>query len=375
MLKVLGYSSFVSVYGPGRIIKKKFESFCDCQLLWFLTEDSRALNQHFRLIPDIDMVIGWDQLTLRSADTAQWEDLSHLKRQLVREKFLNTHLNSSPYFLPFDWSPIGFIYYRDDDKSVKSLKLLPQLKGRISFPEPRSSSLGLQFYYWIYEVMEGDKRQIADFLKRLKEKVYGPVFSWSLAYGLFQKGKTDMGLSYLSSLIYHESENFMEGKNIGGKKHWREQQKASTKTYGEEEARKLVFKKEAKGGQQASRKETYGEESQEKHSEKHSSQKHSEKNRRQRFFFAQFQEGHPLQMEFISIAKTSKNKQTALQLAEFLLSQEIQAVILNQHYMFPVSKATTEEKWPKPPLLPATRINEFMEDKKALLKLWEAIMH
>ena len=61
-------------------------------------------------------------------------------------------------------------------------------------------------YYWIYEVFKGDEKQIADFLKKLKNKIYGPVFSWSLAYGFFQKGQTDMSLSYLSSLLYHQKE-------------------------------------------------------------------------------------------------------------------------------------------------------------------------
>ena len=66
-VKVLTYSSFAGVYGPGRMIKTQFESLCECKVLWFLAEDSTALLQRFTLLSDIDVVIGWDQITLKSA--------------------------------------------------------------------------------------------------------------------------------------------------------------------------------------------------------------------------------------------------------------------------------------------------------------------
>ena len=209
-LKVLTYSSFTGVYGPGRIIKARFESFCDCELQWFLAEDSTALLQRFALIPEMDVVIGWDQITLQSAQGKAWEDLSFLKNSFVKAKtaqgFNSEFFFKNPYFLPLDWSPIGFLH-KGKNSNIKSLKSLYEIKGKISFPEPRTSTLGLQFYYWIYEVFEGDQKQMSDFFAQLKNKIYGPVFSWSMAYGFFQKGQTDMSLSYLSSLLYHQKES------------------------------------------------------------------------------------------------------------------------------------------------------------------------
>lgn len=309
-LKVLTYSSFAGVYGPGRIIKKQFEAFCDCKVQWFLAEDSTALWQRFVLIPEVDVVIGWDQITLQSAGTLNWEDLSKLKNNLLKKSSSQLKPDESffqnPYFLPLDWSPIGFIR-RENKQSLFSLKTLYKISGKLSFPEPRTSSLGLQFYYWIYELFEGDQKEIESFLKKLKAKVYGPVFSWSLAYGFFQKGQSDRGLSYLSSLIYHQTEE-------------------PNKTY----------------------------------------------------LFSPFKEGHPYQVEFLSISKTSENKQLALKFAEFLFSKDIQNLIMNTNYMFPVSQEIPSHSLlnlKSLKLISYKRLNEFIKKKKVLLQLWEQSLY
>ena len=208
-LRVLTYSSFAGLYGPGKDIKTQFELFCECEIQWFLAEDSTALLQRLFIIPKIDLVLGWDQITLKAGQKEMWENLSLFKEDLLAKNKnldLESAFFSNPYFLPIDWAPIGFLYKKPGFSSLKSLRSLPEIKGQVSFPEPRTSSLGLQWYYWIYEVFEGELGPISDFLKRLKKKVYGPFFSWSMAYGLFQKDKTNMSLSYLSSLLYHQEE-------------------------------------------------------------------------------------------------------------------------------------------------------------------------
>ena len=305
-LKVLTYSSFAGVYGPGRIIKEQFKSFCDCELLWFLAEDSTTLLQRFTLVPDIDVVIGWDQITLISAEDEQWEDLSFLEKEFVKtgkqKSFNQAVFFQNSYFFPLDWAPVGFIY-KNKNASVTSLKFLYEMEGKISFPEPRSSTLGLQFYYWIYETFGGDQEQIANFLKKLKNKIYGPVFSWSMAYGFFQKGQTDMSLSYLSSLLYHQKEQAQES-----------------------------------------------------------------------YFFAYFEEGHPYQLEYVSVSKESKNKDLAIDFVRFLLSKDIQKQILDKHYMFPVSNELADHKllsFKQIKLISYKKLDEFIEKKKQLLKLWE----
>ena len=301
-LKILTYSSFAGMYGPGQAIQSEFEKICNCQLQWFLVEDSTTLLQRFLFLPKIDMVIGWDQITWPVDHKDLWEDLSALKKFLsIKNPFLK-----NSFFIPLDWSPIGFIYKQTEYK-VSFLKSLTNFKAKISFPEPRASTLGLQFYYWIYEVFNGDKDSISQFLKKLKTRVYGPVFSWSLAYGFFKQGQTQMALSYLSSLLYHQKE---------------------------------------------------------------------EPN--QSYFFAEFKEGHPYQLEFFSVSKKSKNKNLSLKFAEFLLSKKAQEIILKKHYMFPVSKQLSLDlPFPikKPKLLSYKKLEEFIKNKQNLLELWEENLH
>ena len=308
VLRILSYSSFFGVHGPGRVIKQKFESVCECKLIWFSAEDSSSLFKNFSLIPDIDLVIGWDQITLQNAGLANdWQNLKSFQPLVEKPSLITEDLFlKNPYFLPFNWSPVGFIY-KEGTKPVTALKSLYNIEGKITFPEPSSSSLGLEFYYWIYELFKGDKQKIKNFLSRLKNKVYGPVFSWSLAYGFFQKQKSSLGLSYLSSLIYHE-----KNPNLG------------------------------------------------------------------KYFFATFKEGHPYQIEFLSLARDSKNKDLAFYFIRFLLSAEIQKIIKNKHYMFPLTQELSfhyllNNKDLK--FISYKRREGFINQKKELLKLWKQSLY
>lgn len=204
-LKILTYSSFVGLYGPGRFLQKEFEKKYDCKIEWFVVEDSTTLRQRLAILSSMDLVIGLDQISVQGISQNQWKNIAPLKK-LLKKDIANLHLKTkSSFFIPIDWAPIGFLSKKSHPQ-IYRLKDLHQANKKISFPEPRTSTLGLQFYYWIYEVFQKDVTAIKSFLKQIKPIVYGPVFSWSLAYGYFQKGRVGMGLSYLSSLNYHLKE-------------------------------------------------------------------------------------------------------------------------------------------------------------------------
>ena len=203
VLRILTYSSFVSLYGPGRRIQKEFEKVCSCRLEWVVAEDSTGLIQRLALPLKVDLVIGLDQLSLPKTDPLRWEKLSLPQELFVPEvrEFLD-----SP-FIPINWAAIGWIYRRDDIPPPTRLLDMPDLQGKLSFPDPHSSTLGQQWYYWIYNHFRGQREEIKNFLQKLKPKIHGRISSWSLAYGFFQKGHSQMSLSYLTSLAYHENEN------------------------------------------------------------------------------------------------------------------------------------------------------------------------
>jgi len=207
VLKILTYSSFAGAYGPGNPLKEEFEKHCSCEVQWFLSEDSTLLSQRFHVLPKIDMVLGWDQITKLSANPVAWEELSAFKTNDIKPELLKL-IESKPesdLFIPYNWSPIGFLT-KESSKKLSHLEDLKTFESRFSIPEPRTSNLGLQFYYWIYENYRGDLKKIEEYLRQIRDQLYGPVPSWSMAYGFFRKGTTDLGFSYLSSLMYHKKE-------------------------------------------------------------------------------------------------------------------------------------------------------------------------
>ena len=199
VLRILTYSSFVSLYGPGRLLKEEFEKQCSCEIHWIKGEDSTGLIQRLALNLKIDLVIGLDQLSLLKTKPSLWKSTVLSKKIFIPE--MQSFLDSP--FVPINWAPIGWIYKTDLSDSLNDISDIPLLLKKISFPDPHSSTLGLQFYYWIYTYFAKDKEKIKSFLKRLKPKVYGSITSWSLAYGFFQKGHVALSLSYLTSLAYH----------------------------------------------------------------------------------------------------------------------------------------------------------------------------
>ena len=202
-LKILTYSSFSGVYGPGRRLQTLFEAYCHCRIQWILVEDSTRILQRLKLKIPVDVALGFDQITIREFKNENWKLLNLKPYSLIPEMLSH----KTKHFIPIDWSPIGFIYRNSKTRLVQSLKKDLFLAEKISLPEPRTSTLGLQFYYWIYSSFSGDISLIKNFLEELKKKIYGPISSWSLSYGFFQKGHVDMSLSYLTSLAYHSEKS------------------------------------------------------------------------------------------------------------------------------------------------------------------------
>ncbi len=202
-MRVMTYSSFVSVFGPGAEIKKAFEKICSCRLKWIKVPDSTLFVQRLSLKEDgfkTDVVLGLDQLSLRTAEALPWK-----KVQVKPDRFiLPARKFLSDKFVPYDWSPMSFL--SREKKETFQLKdlLKADLKNKISLPSPRTSTVGFQFYYWVWLVF---KEKTDAFLRRLKNQLYGLPPSWSTSYALFQRGHVQLSFSYLSSLLYHREQN------------------------------------------------------------------------------------------------------------------------------------------------------------------------
>lgn len=203
-LRVMAYPSFVSPYGPSGIIRKEFEKICQCQIYWMSVEDSTSISQRLQLRSDglkVDVVIGLDQITLDEAyKHSKWTPLN-----LPQAQFISSFpLWVKKWAIPITWSPLTFITRKIDLNSINSIYYLldSNLKKSITFPHPKSSTLGLQFYFWIYSLIPEDQRK--QFLMNLNKNIYKVTDSWSSSYGMFQKRFVDVTFSYQTSLVYHK---------------------------------------------------------------------------------------------------------------------------------------------------------------------------
>lgn len=188
-LIVYAYSSFVSSWGPGPAIAKEFEKTCQCQVKLVDVGDAGSLLSRLKLEkdkPDADIALGFDESILPKVK----EDLGWKTRPVM-----------------FDQGPFAFVYNTSQltspPHSLDDL-LLPQYKGEIVIEDPRLSSAGLGFLFWV--IKEKGEPGAWDYLKKLKPQLKMVTPSWDLAYGMFKKGLAKLVFSYWTSPAYHIQE-------------------------------------------------------------------------------------------------------------------------------------------------------------------------
>lgn len=206
ILRVLTYSSFFGPFGPGGEVRSRFESKCGCRLEW-INAGSGLILAHETLggwAHPPDVVLGLNAFEVERADAPdKWISLTagapfvSTVRGAVRERFL-----------PYDYAPISWITRDENLAKAKSWSELLNLASRqsLSLPDPRTSSLGLDFLHW-WSVSSAVHSQEA--LELFRKVRHGFAPNWESSYGLFQSGVTLSALSYLTSLAFH----WFEGKD------------------------------------------------------------------------------------------------------------------------------------------------------------------
>ena len=201
-LTVYTYDSFVSDYGPGPEIERRFEAVCACDLRFVAAGDGAALLARLRLEgarSPADIVLGLDaNLTAEAAASglfaphgiepppldlpAAWDD---------------------PVFLPYDWSWFAFIHdatrLPDPPTSFAALLDAPP-EVTIVIQDPRTSTPGLGLLMWV-EALYG--AQAGAVWERLAPRIVTVTKGWWEAYSAFLQGEAAMVLSYTTSPAYH----------------------------------------------------------------------------------------------------------------------------------------------------------------------------
>jgi thiamine transport system substrate-binding protein len=188
-VRVLSNSAFLSAWGPGPELAKRFTEQTGIAIEFLDAGDAALLLKKLELFPS-DVVVGFDELNLGQARAA-----GHWRGD----------------FVAYDWAPMAFIYREGELAPPSSLQdlLAPRFAGTIALEDPRTSTPGLQFFFWVLDELGIDEGFA--YLEKLKPNVQSVGATWSQAYGSFTKKKSKLAFSYLTSPVYHWSEEKNRG--------------------------------------------------------------------------------------------------------------------------------------------------------------------
>ena len=223
-LIIYTYDSFVSEWGPGPIIEKKFEEKFNINVD-FITVDSAGtlLNKVFLegSSTKADIVLGLDMNLLDEAKKSNLFENHNVNN--LNEKLVLPITWESEEFVPYNFGYFAFVYNNKKfSKAPKSMEeLINNTDAKIVIQDPRTSTPGLGLLTWMKSIY-GDKAQSE--WKKLNKKIVTVTKGWTDAYyNIFLAGEADMVLSYTTSPIAHmmfennndfSSINFEEGNYL-----------------------------------------------------------------------------------------------------------------------------------------------------------------
>jgi thiamine transport system substrate-binding protein len=214
-LRILSYSSFLEKWAAGPEIAQMFFEKTGIKVHWINAGNAGLLLERlkFKKNSDLpDLVIGLDQYSIYEAQKIfNWQNIK-IKDVELNQKIL-PFKSYDQNFLAYDWAPLTFVYHKNHIQEPQTLEdlLNEAYKDKIILLDPRMSSPGLQFLFWVIQQMGED--QAFKFFEKLKPSVKIMAPSWSNGYSLFKLQQSTMIFSYYTSPYYHQlEENSLEYK-------------------------------------------------------------------------------------------------------------------------------------------------------------------
>lgn len=212
IIRVYASASFVSKWGPAQQLKELFEKQGIYKVEFIESPDIAMTLQKISFENQnsmTDVILGLDQFDIaRSALKIKWKTLSKDKLEATMSDLLknNESIKELSSFIPYDWSPMAFVSRKNLSPAIEQLDdlLKPEFKSKIALEDPRTSSPGLQFLAWIFEVKT--EPEATQFLRAMMKQAHSFSSGWSTAYGLFKNKQADMVFSYVTSPLYHQVE-------------------------------------------------------------------------------------------------------------------------------------------------------------------------
>lgn len=202
-LTVYTYDSFVTDYGPGPVIRERFEAVCGCTLNLVGAGDGAQLLGRLQLEgarTQADVILGLDtNLTAAAAATGLLAEHG----LPVPDAIAVPGGWDDPFFLPYDWGWFAFVYDEtrlpEPPTSFAALLDAPE-EVTIVIQDPRTSTPGLGLMMWVKHVYGEEAGAVWE---RLAPRVVTVTRGWWEAYSAFLDGEAMMALSYTTSPAYH----------------------------------------------------------------------------------------------------------------------------------------------------------------------------
>ena len=203
-LTIYTYDSFVSEWGPGPIIEKKFEDKFNIELELIAVDSAATLLNKVILEGSntkADIVLGLD-MNLFEAAKKTGLFTKHSLNDL--EKKITMPIKwESDVFIPYNYGYFAFVYNNKNLKNPpKSMEeLINSTNAKIVIQDPRTSTPGLGLLTWM-KILYGndaDKQW-----SKLNKKIISVTKGWTDAYyNFFMSGEADIVLSYSTSPAAH----------------------------------------------------------------------------------------------------------------------------------------------------------------------------
>ena len=203
-LTIYTYDSFVSEWGPGPIIEKKFEEAFDIDLKLIAVDSAATLLNKVLLEGSntkADIILGLD---LNLFEAAEKSNL-FTQHSIVN---LNENLNLpvdwvSKIFVPYNYGYFAFVYNNkklmNPPKSME--ELINSTNAKIVIQDPRTSSPGLGLLTWMKALYGEDAKHK---WAKLNKKIISVTKGWTDSYyNFFMAGEADIVLSYSTSPAAH----------------------------------------------------------------------------------------------------------------------------------------------------------------------------
>ena len=207
-LNILTYSSFIKPWGPGPWVAKAFKDKYGIDVRWIDAGNAGLILERLRFksgYDQPDVVLGFDQFSVSEArKIVDWKDVQSIYKDVPHKALpKGSQFND---FLAFDWGALTFVYRGEEVSPPQSIEdlLKTDFSKKLILQDPRMSSPGLQFLFWILTIKGVDEG--FEYLSQLRNSIKILAPSWSSAYSLFQVEKETMVFSYFTSPLYHKIE-------------------------------------------------------------------------------------------------------------------------------------------------------------------------